>query len=244
MTEIQTRFNINGVRKRAIREDTMRMIETNITKERVNELPLAVFEGKIVLIDEIASAHHALEELNKAKLIGIDTETKPAYARGQNHKVALLQMAVDDCCYLFRLNKFTLPKEIADILSNSEVRKVGIALRDDFAGLNKQCYFKPENVVDLQQIVKNYGIFELGLQKMYALLFQKKISKNQRLTNWESPILTPQQQLYAATDAWAALRIYKELQNRRPLTKIELQALIDNLSAIQQNQSIKPQNNG
>ena len=69
----------------------------------------------------------------------------------------------------------------------------------------------PEGFIELQQMVKRYQITDMSLQKIYAILFQQKISKGQQLTNWEAPQLTESQQRYAAIDAWACLRIYERL---------------------------------
>jgi len=201
------------------------MIKPKISKEEVNELPIVFFEGKVQVVDSGEKVIDAIEVLRKQKTVGIDTETKPSFKKGLLHKVALLQVSTEDICFLFRLNKITFPTELGDFLSDKSVKKVGIALRDDFNALNKHHRFKPENVVDLQSIVKNYGILELGLQKLFAIVFNKKISKSQRLTNWESPELTEQQQRYAATDAWAALMIYKQLMKEKKLTKAEIELI-------------------
>lgn len=189
-------------------------------------MPLIGFSGKIYVLETPEEAVTALEKLNKEKMVGIDTETKPAFARGQLHKVALLQLSTLDESYLFRLNKMGFPAELGQFLSNKKIKKIGLALKDDFVGLNRHHRFKPENIVDLQKIVKEYGILELGLQKLYAVVFGQKISKSQRLSNWESPVLSEQQQMYAATDAWATLKIYLKLNKSKKLTKEELAELL------------------
>lgn len=201
------------------------MFKPKITKEEVNELPLTVFGGEIFVVETPGQATQALERLREQKLVGIDTETKPTFARGQYHKVALLQISTLEECFLFRLNKLGFPAELGVFLSDKKIRKIGLALKDDFVGLNRHHKFKPENIVDLQKIVKDYGILELGLQKLYAIVFGEKISKSQRLTNWELSELSEQQQLYAATDAWAALKIYMSLKKAKKLTKEEIAEL-------------------
>lgn len=203
------------------------MIKSKISKEEVNELPIVIFAGEVQVVDSGEKVINAMEVLRKQKIVGIDTETKPSFKKGLLHKVALLQVSTEDICFLFRLNQIAFPKELGDFLSDKSVKKIGIALKDDFNALNKHHRFKPENVVDLQSIVKNYGILELGLQKLFAIVFNQKISKSQRLTNWESPTLTEQQQRYAATDAWAALMIYKQLIKEKKLTKAELEQIIN-----------------
>jgi len=202
------------------------MFKTKITKDEVNLLPVVIFEGKITLVDDLSKIDPAIEELKRASVVGLDTETKPSFTRGTHHKVSLVQISTLDHCFLFRLNKTNFPLELADFLSDESVRKIGLSLRDDFSGLNKHHIFKPANFVDIQSIAQSYGIMELSLQKIYAILFGKKISKSQRLSNWESPELTEQQQRYAATDAWASLQIYLQLMNEQKLTKNEIDKMV------------------
>jgi ribonuclease D len=203
------------------------MIKPKISKEEVNELPIVIFGGEVRVIDHEDKMSEAIQILRQHNMVGIDTETKPSFKKGLLHKVSLLQISTEDICFLFRLNKIVFPKELGDFLSDKSVKKIGLALKDDFNGLNKHLRFKPENIVDLQSIVKSYGILELGLQKIFAIVFNQKISKSQRLTNWESPELTEQQQRYAATDAWAALMIYKQLMKEKKLTKAEIELIVN-----------------
>ena len=202
------------------------MFKTKITKDEVNLMPVVIFEGKITLVDEISKIDPAIEELRRSSVVGLDTETKPSFTRGTHHKVSLVQISTLDHCFLFRLNKTNFPPALADFLSDESVRKIGLSLRDDFSGLNKHQIFKPANFVDIQTIAQSYGIMELSLQKIYAILFGKKISKSQRLSNWESPELTEQQQRYAATDAWASLQIYLQLMNEQKLSKTEIDKMV------------------
>ncbi len=146
-----------------------------ISKEEVNELPLVFFEGEIIVVDTEKKAKEAIKVLRKQKIVGIDTETKPSFKKGQSHKVALLQIATADQCFLFRLNKIDFPETLAAFLSRKSIQKIGLALRDDFIGLNKHYNFKPENIIDLQSIVNSYGILEKGLQKIFAIVFNQKI---------------------------------------------------------------------
>ena len=202
------------------------MLKTKITKEEVNELPVILFDGKITLVDDLSKIHPAIQELRKHKIVGIDTETKPSFTRGTHHKVSLVQISTLEHCFLFRLNKIDFPASLAEFLADGNIHKIGLSLRDDLAGLNKHHKFKPAGCIDIQTIIQNYGVLELGLQKIYAILFGKKISKAQRLTNWENSELTEQQQRYAATDAWASLQIYLQLQDEKKLTKKQLDKLL------------------
>jgi ribonuclease D len=202
------------------------MIRAKISKEEVNQLPIAIFEGEITLVDDLSKVKPAIEELRKHTVVGIDTETKPSFTRGTHHKVSLLQISTPDHCFLFRLNKIDFPASLAEFMADEKIKKIGLSLRDDFSGLNKHHAFKPGNAIDIQTIIQSYGILELSLQKIYAILFDKKISKSQRLTNWENPELSEQQQRYAATDAWASLQIYLRLITEKKLTKKQVNQLL------------------
>lgn len=182
-----------------------------ISKEQVAELPLETFKGEIVCVDHLERVREACDFLSSQSALGFDTETKPAFKRGQVNKVALMQLSTEDKCFLFRLNKIGYPDELEDILGNPEIKKIGLSLRDDFAAIRKRSGQKPENFVDLQAFVDKFGIEDNSLQKIYAILFGRKISKNQRVSNWEAETLTSAQQTYAAIDAWACLRIYNHL---------------------------------
>lgn len=182
-----------------------------ITKEQMAELPTETFDGKIFVIDHPEEVREALSFLSTKPAIGFDTETKPAFKRGQVNNVALMQLATEQECFLFRLNKIGYPEELASLMSDPAVRKIGLSLRDDFAAIRKRSVRKPENFIDLQLFVDQFDIEDNSLQKIYAILFGRKISKSQRLSNWEGATLTPAQQTYAAIDAWACLRIYNHL---------------------------------
>jgi ribonuclease D len=186
---------------------------THISAELMATLPILCYPDKrIVIVDTPEKLAEAVNELQKEELLGFDTETKPSFKKGVIHKVALLQLATQDSCFLFRLHVTGLPDSLMNILSNPNSKKIGIALRDDLSGLRKWNNTKPQGFVDIQQEIHKLGILELSLQKIYAILFARRISKNQRLSNWESDELSEAQQHYAAIDAWACLDIYNEIK--------------------------------
>lgn len=191
----------------------------HISKELVNLLPLAQFDGEVIIVDREEQIGDAVAYLNQAKVIGIDTESRPSFTRGIHYPTALVQIATEERCYLFRLSKIGMPASLAAVFANKKIYKVGLAFRDDLAGLRRLQPFVPANCIDVQQVVAQYGIMELGLQKIFAIIFGKKISKSQQLTNWEAETLTPEQARYASTDAWATLLIYKALEDSTKLPK-------------------------
>ena len=195
------------------------------SKDLIQWLPLAAFGGEVIVVDTPEKVEEAVEYLSKQNAIGVDTESRPSFTRGVHYPTALLQIATEERCYLFRLTHVGMPQALADLFANPKITKVGLAFKDDIAGLRRRRDFKPANCIDLQTIVPKYGILDMGLQKIFAICFGRKISKAQQLTNWENSHLTPDQARYASTDAWATLLIYKDLMQTTPLPKAQVDAL-------------------
>ncbi len=192
------------------------ILSDKIDKRIIGTMPLIEFTGRIVVIYTEADARKAIDYLNTQKAVGVDTETRPSFTKGKANKVALLQISTQDTCFLFRLNHIALPDFLASFLQN-DVLKIGLSLKDDFMMLNKRKTNDSHsgNWIELQDYVRAFGIKEQSLQKIFAILFGMKISKRQRLSNWENEILTDKQQIYAAIDAWACLRIYEYMEELR-----------------------------
>ena len=189
----------------------MKTIYNKFDKNVINALPLVDFPGKITVVLNESEADRAVDYLLSCEMLGVDTETRPAFRRGQNHKVALLQVATKDQCFLFRLNHIGLPDSLVRLLSNKMVPMIGLSWHDDLLSLHRRREFEPGWFIDIQDIIGNIGVQDKSLQKLYANFFGLKISKAQRLTNWEADILTDKQKVYAATDAWACIKLYDEL---------------------------------
>lgn len=190
----------------------MKQIFNKYDKQNLNNLPRALFDGRIYIIQSEAEAARAVDYLLHQPILGFDTETRPSFKKGQLHTVALLQVASHDACFLFRLNLMQgLPRPIIDLLQDTHVTKVGLSLHDDFLSLRHRGTFRPGTFIELQTEVKQLGIEDMSLQKIYANLFARKIAKNQQLSNWEADVLTEAQQRYAATDAWACICIHEEI---------------------------------
>lgn len=186
-------------------------IYNKFDKATINALPLVEYPYKINVILNEYEAERAVDYLLTCDILGVDTETKPAFRRGQNHKVALLQVATREQCFLFRLNHLGLPQSMIRLLSNRMVPMVGLSWHDDIMSLHRRAEFTPGWFIDIQDIIGNIGIEDKSLQKLYANLFGEKISKRQRLTNWEADVLSDKQKEYAAIDAWACINLYDEI---------------------------------
>lgn len=203
----------------------MKKIYDKFDKSIINSLPLVTFPGKIIVVLNEYEADRAVEYLLSCDVLGVDTETRPAFRKGNNHKVALLQVATRKECFLFRLNHLGLPKSLLRLLSNKQVPMVGLSWHDDLMSLHRREQFEPGWFIDIQDIIGNLGIVDKSLQKLYANLFGEKISKRQRLTNWEADVLTERQKEYAAIDAWACIKLYDEIMILLATKEYELEVV-------------------
>lgn len=184
----------------------------SITKPELTELPMIRYTGRIHLIDKEEQVGGAVSALRASDIVGFDTETRPSFKKGQHHKVALLQLATSTDSYLFRLNRIGLPKEVKALLEDPDVKKIGLSIHDDFHNLRYLGELNPEGFIDLQPYVKRFMIADNSLARIYGIVFGKRISKSQQLTNWEAPLLTEAQQRYASLDALACIQIYDKLE--------------------------------
>ena len=189
------------------------MYKENITVEELAEHELSWFKGEIVLVDNLKTFYEIFPKLLRTDLLGFDTETRPTFRKGRKNAVSLIQLSTEDLACLFRINKIGIPDELADLLSDPSVIKTGVAVHDDIKFLKSVRKFNPEGFVDLQTLVKDFGIQSSGLKKLTAIVLGFRISKRQQVTDWEAEQLTEAQQIYAATDAWVCHQIYKKLVN-------------------------------
>ena len=187
----------------------------HIEKSEISGMPTVAFEGRIITVDTVADTDKAVKALSNETFLGIDTETRPSFRKGVQHEVSLIQLSTADTCFLIRLNRVGIPDSLISLLENQEITKIGLSLHDDYQALCRRREFKAGGFFDLQKHVGEFGIEEKSLQKIFAIVFGKRISKSQQLTNWENDVLTDKQKLYAATDAWACLEIYNRLEQTK-----------------------------
>lgn len=168
--------------------------------------------GEVVLITEADQLPAAFEEINQHTVVGFDTETRPAFVRGQVFKVALLQLAIPGKVFLIRLNMTGLSPEILQFFENDTIIKTGVGLRDDIKTLHRLGSFIPAGFAELSTMAREIGLEVESVKKLTALLLGFRISKGAQTSNWEAGQLTDKQIVYAATDAWVCLEIYKKLK--------------------------------
>ena len=189
-----------------------KVIYSKFDKARIQQLPRALFEGRIVVVLSESEAAKAVDYLLSQPVIGIDTETRPSFRKGVKYYVSLLQVSSRDICFLFRLKHTGMCEPIVRLLEDTTVPKIGLSLNDDIRQLHEVAQFEPGYYIELQQKVKDFGVEDLSLQKLFANFFGERISKGQRLTNWEADVLSESQKRYAATDAWACILLYEEME--------------------------------
>ena len=188
-------------------------LKKTIDRKEIDLLPPYVFSGEVKVIEEARQVGEAADFLSRHACLGFDTETRPAFRKGEIYKVSLLQLAVPDQVFLFRLNKCGFGKELRDLLSDPVVVKIGVGIRDDLRNLRKSGEFTPASFVDMQEYAARFGIEDKSFSKLMAIIFGVRISKKQRVSNWEALVLTEAQIRYAATDAWGALKMYERLSS-------------------------------
>ena len=180
----------------------------HISKAEINQLPMRKYEGPIHVIQTADDAKRAAEKLSMETLLGFDTETRAAFRVGENYDPSLLQLASADHVFLFQIKLTGLVPELCEILSNPNILKTGVSIRDDVKELRKLAPFEPAGFVELATYAKKAKIKNLGLRGMGALLLGFRISKKEQVSNWGKHELTRSQIAYAATDAWVGREIY------------------------------------
>ncbi len=183
----------------------------SITKEEITNLPLFSYGGKVVVLDNKSDLEKAFEEISQEPIVGIDSETKPCFKKGQYNYTALIQLATAHAVYLVKPQKTGFPKGLVDLLENKKIIKVGIALSQDLTDFRKFSPFKERSMIDLNNLCASLGFQNIGAKNLSGIFLGCRISKSQQTSNWEQDPLTHPQVLYAATDAWICREILNKM---------------------------------
>jgi ribonuclease D len=196
-----------------MRENNRKIPSVNnfISHEEIQTLPLYAYTGKVSVVAEAEKLTKVLKDASKAGTLGFDTETRPAFVKGQRYKVALMQLASESKVWLIRLQQTGFTPQLLDFLQDETIPKVGVGLRDDMMALQRLKTFMPGGFIELTNLTKQAGIEVESVKKLAGLLLGYRISKSAQTSNWEAPTLTEKQIEYAATDAWVCLQMYKKL---------------------------------
>lgn len=190
-------------------------------KDEINALPIWAYSGKTIILSTPYDAKTAATNLLQQRILGFDTETRPAFKKGQKYSPALLQFATDTAVYLFQIKKTGLPKELLAVFENEQIYKAGVATTYDIQELQNITLFKANGFIDLGKMSHKLKLQNHGLRTLSAALLGIRISKNARQSNWENDILSQKQIIYAATDAWLSRELYLKMnqlniQNSEP----------------------------
>jgi ribonuclease D len=198
-----------------MRENNRKILSVNnsISHEEIQTLPLYAYAGKVSVVAEAEKLTKVLKDVSKAGPLGFDTETRPAFVKGQRYKVALMQLASESKVWLIRLQQTGFTPQLLDFLQDETIPKVGVGLRDDMMALQRLKTFMPGGFIELTNLTKQAGIEVESVKKLAGLLLGYRISKSAQTSNWEAPTLTEKQIEYAATDAWVCLQMYKKLKD-------------------------------
>jgi ribonuclease D len=180
----------------------------SISREAMNELPIRRYEGPVRLVEGAADLASAMQDLSRPGVVGFDTETRPAFRPGETYLPSLVQLATAEAVYLFQVQQHDHSAALREIFSSAALVKVGVSVSDDLRNLKKLFDFEESAMVDLGKVAKYHGMKQSGVRNLAGIFLGMRIPKGAKTTNWAARRLTPQQVVYAATDAWACRELY------------------------------------
>ena len=187
-----------------------------ISKEDLQKLPIRAYSGKIYLINTPELSLSACQEIQKEILLGFDTESKPAFSKGEKYLPSIVQIATSSAVYIFQIAKTGGIKNLKIIFENKNILKVGIAIRDDILKLKEIEIFQDSGFQDIRKLTKNLGVEHTGLRNLAGIFLKCRISKTSQVTDWSQEQLSAKQLTYAATDAWISREVYLEVKKYTP----------------------------
>jgi len=183
-----------------------------ITREEIADLPIRRYEGRVQLVASPESLAEAMADIRQERVLGLDTETRPAFRKGESYLPSLVQVATAGAVYLFQLKKVDCASALAEFLANPDIIKSGVALAHDLRQLRQLYPIEPVSVFDMGLIARRHGIPQTGLRNLAGIFLGFRIAKGNRTSNWAAANLSPAQISYAATDAWASRELYLEFE--------------------------------
>jgi ribonuclease D len=179
-----------------------------ISREAMLELPIRRYEGEIRLVETAQALERAAADIFQEESIGFDTETRPAFRKGESHPPALAQVATARAVYLFPLQRLDFSATLGELLAERAIVKAGVALGEDLRQLQSLFAFEPAAVTDLGHVARRHGLKQTGVRNLAGIFLGARITKGAKTTNWAARRLTQQQMTYAATDAWICRELY------------------------------------
>ncbi|MBQ0785296.1 MAG: 3'-5' exonuclease domain-containing protein 2 [Amphritea sp.] len=159
----------------------------------------------------------ALQDLLSCPFVGFDTESKPVFRKEQKSDGPhVVQLCTADTAYIFQLHDKEAYPVISQVLEAKQVVKVGFGLQSDRSQIRRKFGVEIKGVLDLDTVYRKLEYRrQLGVKAAIAVQFGQKFNKSKRVStsNWSLLKLSDAQLLYAANDAYAALRILQGLQD-------------------------------
>jgi len=187
-------------------------IPRSISRERLVQLPIGRYGGKIVVVATQEQLDEARADLESERLVGLDTETRPSFTKGESHPPALVQLATARAVYLFQLRRSEWFHVLAALFEDPRCVKAGVSLKDDLRALKGLFTFEEQSMLDLGLAARRAGLRQTGLRNLAGIVLGFRIPKGAQTSNWAARDLTPAQITYAATDAWACRELCLEFR--------------------------------
>jgi len=194
-------------------------IPKSITRETLNELPVKRYEGPIHFVDTPALLHAARIDILAERALGFDTETRPAFRKGESYLPSIAQVATANGVHILPLRYTDTHGLLAEMLATAAIAKIGVSLAYDLRTLKQVFPFHERHIVDLGIIAKRHGYEQTGVRNLAGLLLGYRVPKGAKTTNWAAPHLTPAQIAYAATDAWVCRELYLKFETAGMIDK-------------------------
>jgi ribonuclease D len=188
-------------------------IPRTISREDLANLPIRRYEGRIVVVATPEELEAAQADLRRENIVGLDTETRPAFRKGESHLPCLVQAATARAVYLFQLRRTEAFPVLAELLGDARIVKAGISLKDDLRALKQVFAFAEQNMLDLGTVARSAGLGQTGVRNLAGILLGFRIPKGTKTSNWAARDLTSAQITYAATDAWACRELYLRFES-------------------------------
>jgi ribonuclease D len=188
-------------------------IPRSISRENMAKLPIRRYEGRVCLVATPKDLEEARADLKAESIVGLDTETRPAFRKGESHLPALVQVATARAVYLFQLRRTEFHPVLAGLLSEPRTIKAGVSLKDDLRALKQVFAFAEKNMLDLGLVARSNGFGQTGVRNLAGILLGLRIPKGTKTSNWAARELTAAQIAYAATDAWACRELFLRFQS-------------------------------
>jgi len=186
-----------------------------LSKDDINALDIIRFDGEVNLVSSSNDTQESINYLSAQSIIGFDTETRPIFVKGRVNAPSILQLAGEDKVFIYQLDSMNSLAPVFEILSNKNITKCGVSVDRDLIELMFFESFNPCSFIDLGDIARATDIPHHGLRGLVALFIKKRISKGAQISDWSREKLSRSQILYAATDAWISLQLFKYFEKEK-----------------------------